>query len=249
MPVVASGLLLIAIGVTAILPEPLDWKDASAHNTVQYYQVATSDYVTPFFGSPLLVTMLNAQGRQLGGFGGYDTLWARVTVQSGPKLLSTVRFVGNIFHVAGIKFLFKRSPTDDGDGVYISESVWDAEYGKASNILEQSLTIGDKAYAILGVTKSSSGLFDDIDLWIPIEKTVHLNQGACFRILTRLKAGVALEEGQTQIIRTLKNFEEEYRFLSGKDLTICPVDSAFRPKYASDDLFALAARKAQVHKG
>jgi len=239
-------LLLIAIAVTAIMPAPganPSWSSDAA----KFYQVADADYITPFFVSPVSVRVLNLEAAQFIGFVGYDTLYARIAGPAGVRLLPAVRYVGNIFRVAGIKCLLKASGIPP-KGVFISESLWENEYERSSDVLSRSITVANRAYPIAGVVKSPEGLFDETELWIPLERNIHTDESVCFRILARLKLGIESEQAQAEIKRVLEDFGEEYRFLNGNNLKITPVDDVFRPKYVPEETFAAVARKALVHK-
>jgi hypothetical protein len=245
-PIAVSALLLIAIGITAIVPPPGQWDENPASNVGQYYQISCADYITPVLASSFLVKALNVEAEKFSGFGGYDIFHARINSRSGPKLLPSVRYIGNIFHVANIKFLLKRSGQEEKNGIYISESLWEAEFGRAGDVLDRNIKIGDQSCRIIGVTKASDGLFEEIDLWLPLQREP---DGAnSLRILARLKVGAMPDEAQAQIARAAARLENEWLALNGGMLRICPVDNMLRPKYAPEDAFAFMARKSLVHK-
>jgi hypothetical protein len=244
-PLIVSVCLILAIIATALIPGP---GSAPADSKGSFYQVADSDFVTPLLGSSLLVNLLNLEAAKFSTFSGYDLFDARAMVSSGVKLLPAARFSGNIFHVAGIKFLLKKASLDSSTEAFISESLWESEFQKSPNVLRASIVIGNTLYSIAGVTKQSAGVFEDVALWIPLEKNSSMSYANCLRVLTRLKIGSQIEEVQDQIAETLALFGRDYLPLSRSRVRVCPVENSFRLKYAPDEIIAQQNKATSVRK-
>lgn len=94
-----------------------------------------------------------------------------------PRLLSRELVAAGYFETLGVKPRLGRLFTVDetrqpGSGVaLISELLWQREYGAASNVLGQPLTINGTPYAIVGVVDDYRGLSthssSTVDVWLP----------------------------------------------------------------------------------
>src|SRR5689334_13613945 len=69
-PIIISMALAVAIAITALVPASGEAEGSDAKRRPPVYQIAASDYITPFYGSPIFVKALNVEAREFGGFVG-----------------------------------------------------------------------------------------------------------------------------------------------------------------------------------
>ena len=131
----------------------------------------------------------------------------RVTV--GPRFLDVV----------GIRPALGRGFTDaehrlGGPNVaLISDRYWRYRFNSDPHVLEQSVRMGDRSYAIVGVLPPSFGFpEEDIDWWVPQWSDAPWAQAREFGYegVGRLKPGVSLEQATADLERVQRQLAVEY---------------------------------------
>jgi predicted permease len=119
-----------------------------------------------------------------------------------PELLRAEFVSPEFFRMLGIKPIVGRTfapegnASPDGRGVVISYGLWQRHFGRETSVLGRWITLGDQAYAVVGVLPPS---FVDLNtsltraapaqVWIPIMAYTD----SLYRIIGRLKPGVTVE--------------------------------------------------------
>jgi len=91
-----------------------------------------------------------------------------------------------------------------GPVVVISAELWDRKFGSAKDVLNKSLTLDDKSYAIVGVMPASFPLFRGTDVFVPIGQwnspaLKSRTAGLGLHGFGRLKPGVSIAQAQTDL--------------------------------------------------
>lgn len=89
---------------------------------------------------------------------------------------------------------------DDQEGapnvMVLSHSLWLQQFGGDTNIVGKKILMNAVEYTIIGVTAPGFGLFDPVDVWVPIRFTMSRRtvDGRYLHGVARLKAGVSVEQ-------------------------------------------------------
>ncbi len=132
---------------------------------------------------------------------------------------------GDFFRVLGVKTVIGQSFTSEEDlpgrtpVALISAAFWQRKFNSAPDVLEKSITLDGKDYAIGGVIPASFNLalpgFRGVDIYVPIvhwNNPLLLNRGAGLGIhgIGRLKPGVPIEQAQADMDRVARNLTAAY---------------------------------------
>jgi predicted permease len=125
------------------------------------------------------------------------------------------------FSVLGVEPVLGRNfaPGEDEPGVapvaLISAELWQRKFGGAATVIDQSLTLDDKSYTIVGVLPANFTLYRGIDVYVPIGQwgTPALkNRSAALGLhgIGRLKPGVTLAQAQADMDGVMQRLAETY---------------------------------------
>src|ERR1043166_4046227 len=101
----------------------------------------------------------------------------RVAVASaqGDPIAAQARFAtAEIFKVLGARTANRRFFTADEDTpggahvVVLSHALWQQQFGGDPRIVGRQLRINENEYTVIGVTAAGFGLYDPVDVWLPI---------------------------------------------------------------------------------
>ncbi|HXS02766.1 MAG TPA: ABC transporter permease [Pyrinomonadaceae bacterium] len=98
-------------------------------------------------------------------------------------------------------------PDEDKPGatnvVVVSEGFWQRRYGRDEKILQQTLTLDNKPYTIVGVMPHSFRFPGEFDIWLPMAldpyKEVHGDFFKLVEVVGRLKPNATLAGAQTEL--------------------------------------------------
>jgi putative ABC transport system permease protein len=112
---------------------------------------------------------------------------------------------------------FRAGEDESGAGpvALISEELWQRKFGATADVLQKSITLDDKSYAIVGVVPASFKLLSRVDVYVPIGQwgTPALkNRGAGLGLhgMGRLKPGVTIEQAQADLDRVMQDLATIY---------------------------------------
>jgi predicted permease len=132
---------------------------------------------------------------------------------------------GDFFRVLGVKTVIGQSFTSEEDQpgrapvALISAAFWQRKFSSAPDVLEKSITLDGKDYAIGAVIPASFNLalpgFRGVDIYVPIvhwNNPLLLNRGAGLGIhgIGRLKPGVPIEQARADMDRVARNLTAAY---------------------------------------
>lgn len=149
---------------------------------------------------------------------------------AGEQELMVAQMVsGTYFSTLGVNALLGRTLTEADDRVagghpvvVISHKWWEKRFGSDPGVVGKTITIGQTAYSIVGVTPKEffgTTVGESPDLWVPLAMEEKLPQGRKGRndqmfqslfLIARLKDGVKREHAGTEINLLFKQILQEY---------------------------------------
>ncbi len=157
-----------------------------------------------------------------------------LTGNAEPERIPYAKVTASLFTTLGVQPVRGRFflPEEDKPGavkvVVVSENFWQRRYGRDEKILEQTLTLDNKPYSIVGVMPNSFRFPGEFDIWLPFGldpyKETHGDFFALVQVVGRLKPNTTLDGAQTELGVIAKQASE---FQPGKDpLPRAPVEVA-----------------------
>jgi predicted permease len=137
-----------------------------------------------------------------------------------PERLRGRYVSGEFFSVLGLQPQLGRTFTkeDDKEGgapvVIITAELWARKFASSPDVLQKTITLDDKNYAIVGVIPTSFNLVSG-DVFVPIEQwgnPVLKNRAPALGLhgIGRLKPGVTVEQAQADLSRIMANLAITY---------------------------------------
>jgi len=151
---------------------------------------------------------------------GYTGGGGIMTGRGEPERVFSPRATANFFSVLGVDPVIGRTfqPGEDKPGTQrvtvLTYGMWQRRFGGDAAILGQSLTLNGESYIVIGVLPASFQFaLRQADLWLPYQP----NEGQLTRrfmhgtnVIGRLRPGVSLEQGQTELSAIAKRIEQEH---------------------------------------
>src|SRR5215204_3401267 len=107
-----------------------------------------------------------------------------------PERISCAQVTASLFTTLGVQPLRGRFflPEEDKPGAnnvaVVSEAFWQRRYGRDESILQNTLTLDNKPYAIVGVIPNSFRFPGKFDVWLPLAlDPVQETQGDTFQLV------------------------------------------------------------------
>jgi putative ABC transport system permease protein len=193
--------------VDRVLLQPLPFPDGG--QLVSIYEARTSGQERTSLVAPVRLEDWNRLNRTFAAIAGSYS--ENVTDTSGgePERLEGRRVSARFFKVFGMAPLYGRTFTDEEErfggptAAVISEALWTRRFARAPAVVGKTLTIGGRAYAIVGVmprefTSAAT------DVWIPAQFNDWLLNARDARFLGgvgRMSPGVTLEQARADLAR------------------------------------------------
>ena len=132
-----------------------------------------------------------------------------LTGNGEPERIPYAQVTASLFTTLGVQPVRGRFflPEEDKPGaanvVVVSENFWQRRYGRDEKILNQTLTLDNKPYTIVGVMPRSFRFPGEFDLWLPFAldpyKETHSDFFALVEVVGRLKPNATLAAAQTEL--------------------------------------------------
>jgi predicted permease len=126
-----------------------------------------------------------------------------------PERIPYASVTASLFTTLGVQPMRGRFflPEEDKPGaanvVVVSEGFWQRRYGRDEKILQQTLTLDNKPYTIVGVMPKSFRFPGEFDIWLPMAldpyKEVHGDFFRLVEVVGRLKSNATLAGAQTEL--------------------------------------------------
>ncbi|HET6975499.1 MAG TPA: ABC transporter permease [Pyrinomonadaceae bacterium] len=155
-----------------------------------------------------------------------------LTGEGGPERIPYAQVTASLFSTLGVQPVRGRYflPEEDKPGamnvVVISEAFWQRRFGRNEKILQQTLTLDNKPFSIVGVMPNSFRFPGEFDLWLPMAldpyKETHGDYFQLVEIVGRLKPNATAAAAQSELSVISKQASE---FEPGKEpLPVAPAE-------------------------
>src|ERR1041384_2378071 len=151
-----------------------------------------------------------------------------------PERIPYAQVTASLFSTLGVQPVRGRFflPEEDKPGatnvVVVSEKFWQLRYGRDEKILEQTLTLDNKPYLIVGVMPNSFRFPGEFDIWLPFAldpyKEVHGGFFALVEVVGRLKPNTTLAGAQTELGLIARQASAEASQPGKEPLPVAPVE-------------------------
>ena len=123
-----------------------------------------------------------------------------------------------IFHVLGARPAVGRfySADEDRPGgpnvLVLSHRLWQQQFGGDAGVIGRHVRLNGNEYTVIGVTAAGFGLYDLVDLWLPIRFSAADRNapGRSLRAIGLVKTGVSLEQADREIKRVALERQREH---------------------------------------
>ncbi len=132
-----------------------------------------------------------------------------LTGDGEPERIPYAEVTASLFTTLGVQPVRGRffRPEEDKPGatkvVVVSEGFWQRRYGRDEKILQQTLTLDNKPYAIVGVMPHSFRFPGEFDIWLPMAldpyKEFHGDTFKLLEVVGRLKPNATLPGAQSEL--------------------------------------------------
>jgi hypothetical protein len=209
---------LLALGIVTVLLLPSAGQvrrfGSGARNL---FMLTEGDYLSPLISSAKTVTILNCAAQKVGQFAGYDDFRTRIDISNEPHIANITRYNGNLLSLLGIHFERIEPATATEPSIYISESFWNEAFGRSENILGTLLKLHATNYRVCGVTRGTSALVPQTDIWLPVSGRGACGAMACMRIVGALEPRTDWRTAQRELLSCFEKFlqDQPYNGISG----------------------------------
>lgn len=163
---------------------------------------------------------------------------AQQTLTGGgrPELVQRGYVTWNLFRTLGVSpaagrgFLPEEQELGAADVVLLSYGFWQRRFGGAPEAVGATLSLDRSSVLVVGVMPRGFRFFEEADLWSPIERDGPLDaqrDSHSLLLFGRLKAGVSMEQAQSEVDSISKGLEQQYPDTNkGKGLALSDLHEA-----------------------
>lgn len=139
-----------------------------------------------------------------------------------PERLRTGQASADLFSALGVQAKMGRLFTNEEDKVgapavvVLSHELWQRRFGGDPQILDQTLTLNDRPYTVIGVMPGDFSFSRRTELWVPVGQLSDQpslkprDNHPGLRGVARLKAGVTLEQARAELNAIAAQLEQQY---------------------------------------
>src|SRR6185503_14528458 len=137
-----------------------------------------------------------------------------------PERLEASGVTGNYFQALGVKpafgrtFLVENEKPGNDQVAMLSYSLWQKRFAGDPEIINKTITLNGKSFAVLGVMPPDFSMPRTSDVWVPINFDINPEmkmRGAHFlRPIGKLKAGVTMAQAQADTDAVARRLEQQY---------------------------------------
>ena len=210
--------------VDSVLIRPLGF--AESGRLVALYEGAEGQFDRTPFSPPDLMDVQREQ-QSFQDIGAYRNLEFEVSGGAEAERVMGAKVSANLFALLGADTLIGRSfvTSEDAPGndlVVISWELWQRRYSGSPTVLGQSIQLNRRPYTVIGVMPPSFTFprrgppanNQPADVWVPIaftaEETAERGSRFSNSVVARLRAGVTVEEAQTELDVLARRIMEDY---------------------------------------
>jgi putative ABC transport system permease protein len=149
-----------------------------------------------------------------------------------PEQLDALRTTPNLLSVLGVQAIVGRTFAADEVAeatpvVVVSESLWARRFGADSNVVGREIVLDGARYTVIGVVPPYFRFPENVDVFMPTAFTPAelANRGIWDSYAVgRLRAGVTIEQAQTELNAIAKAVEEEVpSIMGGRGVALTPL--------------------------
>jgi putative ABC transport system permease protein len=204
--------------VNAVLLRPLPYNEA---DRLVYLRERHPQYEEMSISYPDFADW-RARNRVFESIGVYNFGSYNLTGAGEPERLQAAQGSADLFAALRARAALGRLFTNEEDRpggppvVVLSHELWQRRFGGASNILNQSLTLDDRPYTVIGVLPPDFRIERRVGLWVPVGQLAaqpswqERGNHPGLRGVARLKAGVTLEQARADLDAIAAQLEEQY---------------------------------------
>jgi putative ABC transport system permease protein len=144
-----------------------------------------------------------------------------LTGNGEPERISCAQVTSSLFTTLGVQpvrgrfFLAEEDKPGASNVAIVSEAFWQRRFGGDESILQNTLTLDNKPYAIIGVMPNNFRFPGEFDVWLPLAlDPVKEFQGDWFQLVDvvgRLKPGATLAGAQSELTLLARQASEQGR--------------------------------------
>src|SRR5262245_14525205 len=126
-----------------------------------------------------------------------------------PERVSCARVSASLFPLLGVQplmgraFLAEEDRPGNNQVVVVSPAFWQRRFGKDVSLTDQTLTLNDKSYAIVGVMPANFEFPRGFDIWLPIaldsERERKGDWWSLMDVIARLKPDTTVEAARSEL--------------------------------------------------
>jgi len=142
-----------------------------------------------------------------------------LTGNGEPERVACAQVTSTLFTTLGVQalrgrfFLADEDKPGAGNVAVVSEAFWERRYGRDESILQNTLTLDNKPYAIVGVIPNSFRYPGEFDVWLPLAlDPVKEFKGDWFQLVDvvgRLKPNTTLADAQSELTVIARQASEQ----------------------------------------
>jgi putative ABC transport system permease protein len=163
-----------------------------------------------------------ARNRVFESIGVYNFTSYNLTGGGEPERLQAAQGSADLFAALRVRAALGRLFTNEEDKpggpavAVLSHELWRRRFGGDPNILNQSLTLNDRPYTVIGVLPPDFRIERQIAMWVPVgqlsAQPLWQDRGnhPGLRGVARLKSGVTLEQARADLDSIAAQLEEQY---------------------------------------
>ena len=172
------------------------------------------------------------QSSSFAAMAGFSGTAFNLTGAEEPERLQGAQTTANFFDVMGVRPLIGRlyteaNETPGNDGVVlISYGLWQRRFGGAGDVLGKTMTLNGRAFEIIGVMPGTLQVPAEAQLWKPLapdEGTRNARGAFWLPVIGRLKAGIPVEQAQTEMTGIATRLEQTYPSNQGFGINVVPL--------------------------
>lgn len=214
--------------INAVLLRPLPFP--SEERVVRLYLLR--DQRPPYISLPLQSFVeVQRQGQFFESITGQRLAELTLTTADGPERVRSINVSAGWLETLRVKpslgraFSAEESQAGNESGVtLISYDLWTRRLGANPAVLGQSLTLGGRAFTVIGVMPRGFKFPYDAELWLPMNPQHNAAGVWSLNVLARLKPGVSLEQAKAELDLLSQRLARELPELHrGASLTAVPI--------------------------
>jgi predicted permease len=155
-----------------------------------------------------------------------------MTGSGEPERIPGAQTTSNFFDVLGLRPVIGRLYTEEQEKpgndavVLLSHGLWQRKFGGTADVIGKTMLLNGRAHEIIGVLPPELQVPDKAQLWKPLAppENVRTDRGSFWLpVIGKLKAGVAVEQAQTEMSGIADRLEKAFPAQTGFGANVVPL--------------------------